>query len=158
MTDTSLNFEQFWPPQVNHFNCKFVVSLCILTGLHKLTLAQKSNIMKTLYHQFNILYKDGKPIQLFMLHHGHKCQLNPFSHAELNFHPPPKPQTWANNEDDAVLISLFKQLTVPTEANFASHKSMFQGVVTHSDSHVHPVTCSNEHYDGIVFPVLFSCS
>lgn len=43
-----------------------------------------------------------------------------------------------------------------TEANFASHKNMLQGDVTHSDSHVTPVTCSSERYDDIVFPVLFT--
>lgn len=45
---------------------------------------------------------------------------------------------------------------VLTEANFASRKNTPQGVVTHSDSHVPPVTCSAEHYDAIVFPVLFT--
>ena len=113
-------------------------------------------MMKTLCHQFNIPYKDIelKPTQLFMFYPGQKCQLNPFSIHKLNFHPPPKPQTWANH--CAVLIFLFKKLTVLLEANFASHKNMLQGVVTHSDSHVPPVTCSSDHYDGIVFPVLLT--
>lgn len=73
------------------------------------------------------------------------CSMNPLSIHQLKLSPVFEASKMGKSWGWCYIdFFLFQQLTVLTEANSASHKNMLQGVVTHSDSHVPPVTRSSK--------------